>query len=355
MRSRKFLWQLLASLAISGVLVFFSLRHTDLPAVSRALLSADPRPILGYFGILLLVHLVKTLRWWLLLLPLGRISFKRVNAASAVGLMLLGLMPLKLGELARPLIVSRPSADGEEPLRRSAALASCVVERLVDSMAMGILAIISIRMLSASGRAAELAKHAATLMTIGFGGLCVTLALAFMARERAVALIRRLLSPLSAGVAEKVSRLIDGFILGLHLGSARNVLAFLVLTVGYWSLHVWGLWIVASAFGLPLTPLMACTVLACQVVGIMIPAGPGQMGTSQFFVQLGVSIFLPGTFTVPEVAARVAAYANSIWLLQFTQLLLTGLPFLLAGQVKLTGLFDRQPGEAELQPRAETP
>ena len=36
--------------------------------------------------------------------------------------MLLVLMPLRLGELARPLIVSRPSVEGEVPLRRSAAL-----------------------------------------------------------------------------------------------------------------------------------------------------------------------------------------------------------------------------------------
>jgi uncharacterized protein (TIRG00374 family) len=347
MKSRKLVVRLALSLLVSGVLVFLSLRNTDLAAVTRELLSADPRPILGYFAILLVVHLVKTVRWWLLLLPLGKTSFRRVNAASAVGLMLLGMMPLKLGELARPLIVSQPSLDGEEPLRRSSALASVVVERLVDSLAMGILGIISLRLLAAEGHAAELARHAATLMTLGFGGLCVALVASFAARERAVSLIRRLLQPLSARLAERVSRLVDGFILGARLGSVGNAIAFLVLTVAYWALHVWGFWMVAGAFGLSITPLMACTVLACQVVGIMIPAGPGMVGTMQFFIQLGVSIFVAGALTEPDIASRVAAYANSIWLLQFSQLLITGLPFLLAGQVKLTGLFKFQPAEPE--------
>jgi hypothetical protein len=84
---------------------------------------------------------------------------------------------------------------------------------------------------------------------------------------------------------------------------------------------------------------MACTVLACQVVGIMIPAGPGMVGTSQFFTQLGVSIFIAGALGGSEVGVRTAAYANTIWLLQFGQQVLLGLLFLVIGNVSLHGLF----------------
>lgn len=339
MRSRKFIFRLVASLVVSAVLIYFSLRNVDLRAVGAAIGRADPRPLVVYVAALLVVHFVKTIRWWLLIMPLGHVSFRRVNAASAVGLMLLTLMPLRLGELARPLLVSRPSVDGEVPLRRSAALASCVVERLVDSMAMCLLAIVSLRWLAASGHTAEIARHAATLGAIAFGGGCVALLFAFIARERTLSLLRRLLRPLSARLAERVVSLVDGFITGLHLGSARNAVAFLALTVVYWGLLVGGFWLVAQAFGLPISPMMASAVLACQVVGSMIPAGPGMVGTTQLFIQLGVSIFIQGAFTSPDVAPRVVAYANTIWLLQFVQLVLTGLPFLLAGRVKLTGLF----------------
>lgn len=339
MKSRKFIFRLAASLVVSGVLIYFSLRHVDLRSVGVAIAGADLRLLGAYVVALLAVHFVKTIRWWLLIMPLGHVSFRRVNAASAVGLMLLTLMPLRLGELARPLLVSRPSVDGEEPLRRSAALASCVVERLVDSMAMCLLAIVSLRWLAASGHTAEVAKHAAGLGALAFGGGCLGLLFAFLARERAVGLLRRLLRPLSPRLAERVVSLVDGFITGLHLGSARSVVAFLALTFVYWGLLVAGFWLVARAFGLPISPVMASAVLACQVVGSMIPAGPGMVGTSQLFIQLGVSIFIQGAFSSPDVAPRVVAYANTIWLIQFVQLVLTGLPFLLAGRVKLTGLF----------------
>jgi hypothetical protein len=307
--------------------------------VAAAIATAHSWPVLGYFGILLVVHLVKTVRWGLLLRPLGRVSFRRLNSASAIGFMLMVLLPLRLGELARPLLVSQPSPGDETRLSRSGALASCVVERVVDSLAMGVLGIVSLRLLATTGQAADFARHAATLVTIGFTALCMALIAAFFLREGTVALIRRALAPLSRPFAERVAKVVDGFVRGLHFGSPLTGLAFLALTVAYWSLHVWGFWMVATAFDLEITGLMACTVLACQVVGIMIPAGPGMVGTSQFFTQLGLSIFIPGALTVAGVAARIAGYANTIWLLQFGQQVLLGLVFLVAGHVSLAGLF----------------
>jgi glycosyltransferase 2 family protein len=80
-------------------------------------------------------------------------------------------------------------------------------------------------------------------------------------------------------------------------------------------------------------------VLAAQAVGVMVPAGPGMVGTSQFFTQAGLSIFVPGALSVPEVAARAAGYANSIWMLQFGQQVVLGLFFWVAGRVSLAGVL----------------
>jgi glycosyltransferase 2 family protein len=337
----------LLSFVVSGFFIWFSLRHTDLRAVVSAIFSAPPLPVLGYLLILFLVHLVKTLRWGLLLKPLGKISFRRLNTASAIGFMLMVLLPLRLGELARPLVVSRPTAESPVPLRRGEALATVVIERIVDSLAMGVLAVVSLHVLATAGNAARYARQAATLVTVGFSALCVLLVFAFLMRARAVALIRLVFSPVSRRLGERLARLVDGFILGLRLGSASRIVEFFLLTAFYWSLHVVGFWMVAGAFGLELSPLMACTVLACQVVGIMIPAGPGMVGTSQFFTQLGVSIFISGALGGSEVGVRTAAYANTIWLLQFSQQVLFGLFFLVVGNVSLRSLFKLDDLEAQ--------
>ena len=98
MRALKLFARTVLSLAMSAVFVWLSLRHTDVRAVGRAMASAEPARLVAYVGMLLVIHLVRTVRWGLLLKPLGEVSFKRLNSASAVGWMLLVLLPLRLGE-----------------------------------------------------------------------------------------------------------------------------------------------------------------------------------------------------------------------------------------------------------------
>jgi hypothetical protein len=335
--------RLVLSLAVSAAFVVFSLRHTDPRVVLGMIASASPWPLVGFFVIQLAVHLVRTIRWWLLLKPVGDVSWRRLNSASAIGFMLLLLLPLRLGELARPVLISRAGKDGPR-LSRSGALASCVVERIIDGIAVGVLGIIALRILATSGSAADFARHASNLVTAGFGGLCLALVFAFFMREQAVALVRRIVEPLSRKLADRVTGMLDAFIRGLHLGSAPRVLGVLGLTAIHWVLHTLGFWLIAPAFGFHLTGLQAATVLAANVVGQMVPAGPAGVGPAQYATQAGLSIFLP-----EALSSTAAAYAYTIWILQFAQQVLLGLAFVLVRHESLTGLFDRAEA-AEAQP-----
>jgi uncharacterized protein (TIRG00374 family) len=348
MRVARVTLRILVSLLVSAAFVWLSLRHTDLRAVGRAVLAADPRPVATYLFILLVVHLVRTVRWGLLLEPLGHVGFRRLNSASAIGFMMLMVLPLRLGELARPVLVSRTPSGGGPQLRRSGAMASCVVERVIDGLAVGVLGIVALRLLGAraTGSAADFARHASWVVTGGFLALCAALVAAFFMRQRAVSLVRRCLSLASRRLADRAASMLEAFTEGLHLGSGVRVLCVLGLTVVHWALHVIGFALLAPSFGFALTSLMSCAVLASQVVGVMVPAGPGMVGTSQFFTQAGLAIFVPGALTAPAVAVRAAGYANTIWILQFGQQVLLGLLFWMAGRVSLAGLVRPQAEES---------
>jgi uncharacterized protein (TIRG00374 family) len=351
MPSAKTTLRVTISLVVSALFIVFSLRHTDPRAVLSAIAGAPKGPLLGYVAVLLMVHAVRTVRWGLLLAPVGRVGWRRLNSASAIGFMLLAVLPLRLGELGRPLLVSRPSGAGQK-LSRSGALASCVVERIIDGISVGVLGIVALHVLATTGTTADRARMAANLVTAGFAAMLVALAVAFVMRERAVALVRTLLTPVSPRIAGRVAHMLDSFVAGLHLGSAGRVLAVLVLTVIHWLLHVWGFWMVAPAFGIPLTALMASTVLAANVVGVMIPAGPGGLGPSQLATLAGVSIFYPAAMTTGSaLAVSGVAYAMAIWALQFLQAVGLGLVFLLGGHVSLAGLFE-PPERLEASPEA---
>lgn len=337
MRSLKIALQAAVSLAVSGVCIWLSLRHTDVRAVLRAMAAADPVRIVLYLLLLLLIHLVRTVRWGILLEPLGQVSFKRLNSASAVGWMLLMVLPLRLGEFARPLLIARPPPGGGAPLSRSGALASIVVERIVDGIFIGLLGVFSLRMLggSASGKYLDFARSASVLVALGFFGLCVALVLAVLFQARALALFHAGLEPLSPRLARRAAAMLESFISAVHVGSGWKLFGFFLLTGLCWGLNAFGFGLLAPAFGFTgLTPLMLAVMLTIQVVGVMVPAGPGMVGTMQFFTQAGLSLFAADGFS-----AHGAALANTIWLLQFGEQCTLGLVFLLAGHVSLKGLL----------------
>jgi uncharacterized membrane protein YbhN (UPF0104 family) len=344
MRALKLTVRVVISLGLSALFVWLSLRNADLRAVAHSIASATPLRVLGYGAVLVLIHLVRTVRWGILLEPLGRVGFKRLNSASAVGFMLLVVLPLRLGEFARPLLIARPPEGSGVRLRRSGAMASIVVERVVDGIAIGLLGVIALHALggTASGEYASAARRASLLVALGFGLLCVALLGALFLREKTLRLVGAALRPVSPRLAEAAVSMLDAFISALHLGSGPKALLFFLLTGLYWWLCGFGLWLLAPAFGFHLSPLMAGTILAMQVVGVMIPAGPGMIGTLQLFTQIGLSLFVPDAFTRGSpVAARAAGFANTVWMMQFGVQVALGLVFMLLGHVALRGLFGR--------------
>ena len=106
---------------------------------------------------------------------------------------------------------------------------------------------------------------------------------------------------------------------------------FFLMTALFWGLNGVGVWVLARAFGLELTPLQSLTVLALQVMGAMIPGGPGMVGTLQFFTRMGVGLFV----TAPELVPTIAAFAHAGWLMCFLQPVAFGLYFVVTGRVQL--------------------
>ena len=327
----------LLSLAMSALFVWLSLRQTDVRGVGAAMAAADPLRIALYLCVLLCIHLVRTVRWGILLEPLGRVGFRRLNSATAVGFMLLMLLPLRLGEFARPLLIARPPPGGGAQLRPSGALASIVVERIVDGIFIGLLGIVCLRMLGnqAAGKYAAFARSASVLVALGFIALCLVLVAAVVFQQRALELAGRALRPISPRLAQRVGGMLDAFISAVHLGSGWKIVGYFLLTAAYWWLNGFGLAVLAPAFGFNgLTPLMLAAILTIQVVGVMVPAGPGMVGTMQFFTQAALSLFVADGFS-----ARAAGLANTLWVLSFGQQVALGLIFLVAGHVSLRGLL----------------
>ncbi|HET9551612.1 MAG TPA: lysylphosphatidylglycerol synthase transmembrane domain-containing protein [Anaeromyxobacteraceae bacterium] len=339
--------QALAGLAVSAVALWLTLRGKDLGAIWQALQEGDYRWLAPYLLMGLAIHLVRTWRWGILLEPVAKVPFARLNAVAAVGFMALVLLPFRLGELARPyLVAERPR------LRVSAALSSVVVERVADGLFMGLLLMVTLLGVPEGTPGLRVIRLGGVLVSLAFAALLAFLVLAYKNRALAVRLTARLLGPISPGLAARASGMVDAFIHGLRLVPSRRKLAlFFALTAVYWALSGFSMQVLARGFGIELGAVDTFTVLGVLVIGVMIPAGPGMVGTFQGAVVVGLSLFVPR-----EVAAtHGVAYANVLWAAQIGLQALLGAVFLFSRHVQLGRIFSApaETGEALAEEEAE--
>jgi uncharacterized protein (TIRG00374 family) len=313
--------KLSASLAVTLAFTAWAFRDTHWTEQWASLRAAHYVWLLPYLLLLALIHLFRTLRWGCLLSALAPVSFRRLNDASAIGFMMLLVLPFRLGEFARPFLIAQRTS-----IRRSAAMTSVVLERITDGVFVALLLRGLLFFVPHDAPDVRLVRIAANVMfCIFFGGLLFLLFAAWH-HDRAVGLVRRLVGWASPGLAEKVAGIVDAFVGALkQLPGPRQLVAFFAWTVAYWAVNGFGMWLLATrGFDLPLTLFQSYVLLCALVVGVMIPAAPGMMGTFQAAIRVGLALFLPGEL----VRGAGLAYANVLWLCQTGQQIGFGLLFL---------------------------
>ncbi len=290
-----------------------------------------------YVLVFLCVHIVRILRWGVLLQPLGHLRWRRLLTVGSVGFMAILLLPLRLGEFVRPYLVAR-----ESDIRMTSALATCVVERVVDGLVVTLTFFVVLALLPRSTVPPGLLLGGYVSLGVFLGALLSLVAMHWQ-RRRTLALLDATLGRLAPGLGRKIAGMLDSFIDGLRaLPSAGAFGRFVAATLVYWALNGFGFWIMFRATGatlpsgqLPgLLESYACmTILA---IGIIIPGGPGFAGNFELSLGLALGLFLaPGV-----LATRGAVFILLLHALQFVLQVLVGFGFLVGGGVSLQGAVE---------------
>lgn len=343
------------SLAITGVCLWWTFKDTRWAEMWISLKSANHLMLLPYCALLLGIQVARTLRWGNLLSGMEQVPFKKLNEASAIGFMMLIILPFRLGEFARPFLIAQRSS-----IRRSAAMTSVVLERIIDGIVIAVL--LRVLLFFVPGESAEIAyiRWGGTLMFgVFFSGL-VFLILARWQHDRVIGLMRAIGGRLSRGLTEKMIHVVDGFVGALkQLPDGKNLALFFGYTALYWGLNGWGMSMLANAFDcsaangqvcepLHLTLFQGFVVLSVLIIGLMIPAAPGSAGTFQAFIVLALSVFVPES----AVHASGLAYANVMWVVQIVQQVAIGLIFMSASKTSfadVAGKLGEPPPEDSAQ------
>jgi len=315
--------QFVIGVVLAVVLVAWFLSRADLARVASLLRATDLRLVALACLTVAFTSLQRAWRWRQLLSPLGAYAVRDLLAAILMGWSVSVLLPGKLGEVARPVFLSRRA-----PIAVSAALGSVVLERLFDVVA--ILTLLAGYLLLApapSGLSADGAATMAVLRSAGMGLLAVLSLCAVVAivaarnaatRRRVTATVERLLPASAAGV-------LVSFLTGMSgLRSRLAAAQVLLSSVALWATAVLTYVLLFAAVGIAVPWYGAIPLLTLLVIGAAVPT-PAGVGAFHKLAQLG----LVGLFGVANDEA--VAYAIISHAVAFLPLAAVGLVLLVRG------------------------
>ncbi len=305
-----------------------------------------------YFWVLVAIHIFRTLRWGNLLSGIEKVPFSKLNEASAIGFMMLVVLPFRLGEFARPFLIAQRSS-----VRRSAAMATVVLERITDILVIALLLQALMFFLPQSAPNFGIIKKAAIgMFLVSVGGFAFLL-LTRWKHDLVVGLIRKVFGILGPARAEKVVGIVDGFVGALkQLPDRKNFALFLLWTALYWAINGAGMMLFANGFdcsgaaGRACLPLhldlyQAYFLLCVVIIGMLIPAGPAGAGTTQAALIVGMQVF----FADDVVNSSGVAFSIALWVVQVVQQILFGLFFMLRAHASFSDIAGKLSAEQAAQ------
>ena len=237
-----------------------------------------------------------------------RFDWRVLQGSGLLSYPIVIMLPFRLGELFRPVLLTRANEPGVGFAESVSAIA---VERVVDGLV--VVGMLFFGLAFAGLRGDELETVA---YVRGFGRLMaltfvVGLAVLLAAAARPAAL-ERIIGRLLPGRLGERAAAAAGRIAGTIavLFDWRRGLPFVLWSLVYWSLTVAQLWLVLRACGLALGFADAAAVVAIVGLAIQLPGGPAQAGS----FQLGVAAAL-GLLTEPEQTAAASSFAALMYLL----------------------------------------
>ncbi len=327
-------FRIIIVIGLTIALMGFFLRSANLVSVWSEMRNARLDLLIAALAAIVVSFVVRVNRWRRLLAPIGDVGLVPAARATAIGFTVTTLLPGRLGEFLRPYLLAR-----REQLSVSAALATVVLERLLDLLAVVLL--FGVFLLWFGGDLPQ--AESQVLVALKAGGLlaagCVAAILALImtaagAPDRIPSLVIRVERLLPYRIGPTVARFLTSFSLGL--GIARHPGQFgraFALSFPLWLCVSASAWFVCQAFGIALPPGGSLLVMVLMVLGVSVPT-PGGIGGFHAAFQIGVTGFY-GAPVDSAVGAALVLHA-----LSFGPVTLVGIVWMVSEGLTLRSAVD---------------
>ena len=299
------------SVVVSVVLLGLALMNVEWDRALAAIRGASYFYVLLMLPVTLWTLYIRAQRWRVFLGNVGVAPMSALVSATNIGFMANMILPLRVGEVVRPVLLSR-----KEEMPLSGVLGSCLLERIFDMFTILALLALSAMLVDVS----ETVRQTGIAIFWGACSIAAVLAILRFQEDLALRISRKICDLLPQKYGDMLHRFVEGFVEALSMLDSPSAFVrafgwsfFLWAVIG--SLYVLGF----AAFHLSVPPLTGALVLTAIIaIAVSLPSAPGFIGS----YQVGCVLAL-GMFGIDESAAL--AFSLVLHMTQFVSVIGAGL------------------------------
>ncbi len=259
----------------------------------------------AYVGLFGFSCYFRGIRWRLLLRPVAKISALESLNAVSIGSAAVLLLPLRLGETARPYLIARTGR-----VSMLAALGTVVAERIIDGLVLSLIlgaALLAVptivplpaRVVGIPVAMGAVRGYAWTFLTV-FSAAFAVIVVFHAARDFGIRVVHAVFGKVSPRLGQLIATTLDRFADGLSFFRYRSLaLRFLLETGIYWFLGALGYWLLGWGTGVVHADqsLMsfgeACAIMGMLGIAAALPGPPGLIGLFQAGAYAAMTMYFP--------------------------------------------------------------
>jgi uncharacterized protein (TIRG00374 family) len=274
----------LLGLVVSLAAVYFITSQVNLNQLKDAIVGAHYIYVLPTIFFLLLGLVTRAFRWQVLLsgdLPIGR-TFSIMNVAYLVN----GVLPLRIGEVARIYLATRATP----PVPPMKTASTIIVERLLDLLAVVLMVVLALAGGPVPNQIRASALISGVLAIVGFVVLIGLASQRLLANRLLLWTLHLIDRQSDSPLAVQLTRWLDHFLDGLQpLTRPRALFAALVWTAASWGISTIAGYILMFTFYTQASWAATMLYIAAAAFAIAVPAVPGNLGPYEGSIYLAIS------------------------------------------------------------------
>jgi len=274
--------------------------------------EVNPKFLLYALIVCLLNLYLRSLRWGYILRSTFIFNQKFLFPVSSIGIAAITILPLRLGEIVRPLLISKNSN-----INFSSALASIVFERILDTFM--ILTLLSIVIFFSS--VPDWVYNAGLGLLFLISLIFLMIIFVYFNKDKIEAIFSKLSIILPDKFLGSAQRVFNSFFDGLDiLSKPLDIFITVLISIFIWLSYGLIVYLMFSFHSFDLPIIAAYSVVVLTFLATSLPAAPGFLGTFQY----GCFLALTGYGVSVDAAAF---FSLSYYLVMIGMSVLLGLIF----------------------------